>query len=145
MEWCVGTASGTAASVPREGRARLPTVMGFRRILRWMWVSAHKWGGANRRARQRLDRSRAGVLMYHRVLPLTDAERGTVESGMYVTPKTFRQHLAWLAACFRVLPVHEIASRLEQGRPLPSGARAITSDDVSRTRGEFLYRVAGSA
>jgi peptidoglycan/xylan/chitin deacetylase (PgdA/CDA1 family) len=67
--------------------------------------------------------------MYHRVLPRAEAARDFVEPGMYVTPETFAQHLDWLDSEFRVLPLHEIASNLMEGRSLPHGAVAITFDD----------------
>jgi peptidoglycan/xylan/chitin deacetylase (PgdA/CDA1 family) len=75
--------------------------------------------------------------MYHRVLPAADAARNAVEPGMFVTPETFERHLAWLAESFRVLPLHEITSRLAQDLPLPPGACAITFDDGWRDNHDF--------
>jgi peptidoglycan/xylan/chitin deacetylase (PgdA/CDA1 family) len=111
--------------------------MSLRHILRWTRACAFDWGGANRRARQGLDGSRAAVLMYHRVLPAADAARHAVEPGMYVTPKTFARHLAWLETYFRVLPLHEILARLAEQGPLPPGACAITFDDGWRDNHDF--------
>jgi len=87
------------------------------------------WTGANARARRRLDGSRAAILTYHRVLPDADADRLAVEPGMVVTPSTFALHLDVLEEHFRVLPLHEIATRLVEGLALPTGACAITFDD----------------
>ena len=88
-----------------------------------------EWSGANRRARRRLDGTRAAVLMYHRVLPAPDAERLAVEPGMFVTPETFERQLEWLEASFRVLPLSEVVARLADARPLPERACAISFDD----------------
>jgi peptidoglycan/xylan/chitin deacetylase (PgdA/CDA1 family) len=110
--------------------------MDYRRPLRWFRAQTLDSLGFHRRAHQRLDGSRAAVLMYHRVLPRVEVLRGAVEPGMYVTPETFAQHLDWLEADFRVLPLHEIASNLAKGRPLPRGAVAITFDDGWRDNHE---------
>jgi peptidoglycan/xylan/chitin deacetylase (PgdA/CDA1 family) len=67
--------------------------------------------------------------MYHRVLPRDEVLRDAVEPGMYVSPRTFAQHLDWLTEYFRVLPIHEIVTRLEQHRSLPPLACGITFDD----------------
>jgi peptidoglycan/xylan/chitin deacetylase (PgdA/CDA1 family) len=98
-------------------------------VMRWMRAHARQAIGANRRARRRLDGTCAAVLMYHRVLPRSEAVRDAVEPGMYVTPRTFARHLASIEAHFHALPLHEIVTRLEQHRPLPPGACAITFDD----------------
>jgi peptidoglycan/xylan/chitin deacetylase (PgdA/CDA1 family) len=112
-------------------------VTSLRRALRYARACAYAWSGAAWRARGRLDGSRAAVLMYHRVLPAADAERNAVEPGMFVTPETFERHLAWLEESFRVLPLHEITSRLAQNLPLPPGACAITFDDGWRDNHDF--------
>lgn len=112
-------------------------MVGLRRVLRYGRACAFAWAGASRRARRRLDGTRAAVLMYHRVLPAEDAARKAVEPGMYVTPETFASHLAWLTSLFRVLPLHEIAARLAQNLPLPPGACAITFDDGWRDNHDY--------
>lgn len=110
---------------------------GLRSALRHVRASVFDWSGAHRRARARLDGTRAAVLMYHRVLPAADAARSAVESGMFVTPETFERHLEWLTADFRVLPLHEISSRLARHEPLPPGACAISFDDGWRDNHDF--------
>ncbi len=109
----------------------------LRRALRYARACAFDWSRASRRARDRLDGTRAAVLMYHRVLPTADAAHGSVEPGMYVTPETFARHLTWLASYFCVLPLHEIVSRLAHGQPLPAGACAITFDDGWRDNHDY--------
>jgi peptidoglycan/xylan/chitin deacetylase (PgdA/CDA1 family) len=103
--------------------------MSTRGALRRLRAEAYVWTGQDRRARARLDGSRAAVLLYHRVLPRADAVRQAVEPGMYVTPESFAHHLDWLAATLRILPLHEIIAHLAAARPLPIGACAITFDD----------------
>lgn len=89
----------------------------------------HSLSGAAVRDRARLDGSCAAVLMYHRVLPQTEALRLRVEPGMYVTPETFERHLDWLQRDFSVVALHEITERLRAGERLPARACAITLDD----------------
>ncbi len=117
----------------RSGGAEPALRTGLRRLR----ALAYEWSGTNRRARARLDGSRAAVLMYHRVLPRAQAEQRVVEPGMFVTPETFARHLDWLAQQFRVLPLHEIASRLADGAALPPTACAITFDDGWRDNLDF--------
>lgn len=99
------------------------------RAVRFARAHALEWSGRNGRARERLDGSRACVLMYHRVLPRAEVARTAVEPGMYVSRETFARHLEWLQENFRVLPLHEIVRRLLEGLSLPEGACAITFDD----------------
>ncbi len=63
------------------------------RSLRWVRAQVMDRTGFNRRARAKLDGSRAAILMYHRVLSAHTAAREAAAPGMYVTPETFRQHL----------------------------------------------------
>jgi peptidoglycan/xylan/chitin deacetylase (PgdA/CDA1 family) len=112
-------------------------VRGIRAAARYARAFAFHWSGAHRRTCARLDGTRAAVLMYHRVLPAADAARNAVESGMFVTPETFERHLEWLTADFRVLPLHEITSRLADRADLPPGACAITFDDGWRDNHDF--------
>jgi peptidoglycan/xylan/chitin deacetylase (PgdA/CDA1 family) len=112
-------------------------VMRVRRALRYARASAFDWSGASRRARRRLDGTRAVVLMYHRVLPAADAGRSAVEAGMFVTPETFERHLEWLVEYFRVLPLHEVTARIARGQSLPPCACALTFDDGWRDNHDF--------
>ncbi|MEZ4330515.1 MAG: polysaccharide deacetylase family protein [Myxococcota bacterium] len=115
------------ATGDRSASATLRAWVGptLRRGLAW----SHALSGRSARARRRLDGSCAAVLMYHRVLPRSEARRLHVEPGMYVTPETFARHLGWLADAFAVLPLPEIVARLETGDPLPPRACAISFDD----------------
>jgi peptidoglycan/xylan/chitin deacetylase (PgdA/CDA1 family) len=44
------------------------------------------------------------VLMYHRIVPAQEAEKG-VQSGMYVDPVTFRTHVEFLQKYFAIVPI----------------------------------------
>lgn len=103
--------------------------MRMRSVARRTRAVAYRWAGLSRRMRQRLDGSRAAVLLYHRILPGAAAERGGVEPGMYVTPESFGRHLDWLCEDFCILPLHEIVECLGRGQTLPRGACALTFDD----------------
>src|SRR5688572_23624256 len=92
------------------------------RPIRWARAHALDLLGANRGL---LDGTRAAVLMYHRVLPRSEALRHAVEPGMYVAPETFARHLDWLEAEYRILPLAEVVERLAAKRALPPGACAI--------------------
>ena len=97
--------------------------------LRWLRATALEHLGVHERQRSRLDGTRAAVLMYHRVLPKAEAERLCVEPGMFVTPETFRQHLAWIRDSYRPIALDELVTRLLDGRRLPEKAVVITFDD----------------
>ena len=114
-------------SADRDSSLQLRAVVGSiaRQGIAWL----HAFSGQSARDRAHLDGSCAGILMYHRVLPLREARRLHVEPGMFVTPETFTRHLEWLARHFSVLPLHDIVARLRAGERLPPGACAITFDD----------------
>ena len=72
---------------------------------------------------------RLWVLMYHRILPRTDARFDSEEPGMIVTPESFRQHLRTIKKLFEVLPLSTWVERRAQGKSLPRRACAVTFDD----------------
>lgn len=112
---------------------------GPRAALRRVRAELHLRTGGLRRARARLDGTCAAVLCYHRVLPTAEAGRLAVEPGMFVTPDTFRRHLAWLRGHFTVLSLGELVARLAAGRALPPRAAAITFDDGWRDNHEHAW------
>jgi peptidoglycan/xylan/chitin deacetylase (PgdA/CDA1 family) len=70
------------------------------------------------------------VLAYHRVLPVASEARYPFDIELVsADPEQFDWQMAWLARNFTVLPVSEIADRLQRGRPLPKGSVAVTFDD----------------
>jgi peptidoglycan/xylan/chitin deacetylase (PgdA/CDA1 family) len=69
------------------------------------------------------------VLMYHRILPQSDARYAIEEPGMIVEPETFRQHIRLLKRFFTIISLSEWVDRQRMGKPLPANACCITFDD----------------
>src|SRR5688572_8190323 len=67
-----------------------------------------------------------GILRYHAVCA---RDAGYAEPGICVTPSAFAQHVAYLAANYRVLALPEAVRILQRGLSLPRNAVAITFDD----------------
>lgn len=63
--------------------------------------------GKARRSLQRISRGRAGILMYHRILPATGRHPG-IEPGMYVCDDTFERHVHFLKENFAIVPLDRI-------------------------------------
>jgi len=95
--------------------------------------------GVDRQVRRRLDGSCAAILAYHRVLPADVAARASVEPGMFVTPESFRRHLACLSRDFRLLPLRELVARLLAGERLPERSCAISFDDGWRDNHDHAW------
>ena len=68
--------------------------------------------------------------MYHRVITKNEAEKG-VQAGMYVEPKTFKDHLHFLQKYFTIVPISEIPFKPERSFGCQSNKTvcAITFDD----------------
>jgi len=69
------------------------------------------------------------VLMYHRILPKTDARYALEEPGMVVTPEVFAMHLQEANKLFQLVSLSSWLARAEAGLSLPTKACAITFDD----------------
>ncbi len=68
------------------------------------------------------------ILMYHRIT--TPQEAGYVlQPGMYVRPKTFERHAAFLAQSHNVVALDELVEMISSGEPVPSRTVALTFDD----------------
>lgn len=77
---------------------------------------------------RKLRSAEAAIVMYHGVtaVPLQ------ADNWCQLNATAFARQLDYLAGHYRLLPLAEIAQRLEQGRPLPPRPAAITFDDGFR-------------
>jgi len=75
-------------------------------------------------------RGRVLILMYHRVIPRSEADTTFVQPGMYVTPATFERHLQLLSTHFDVLAFEDLLTKWNT-RQWDDAARycVITFDD----------------
>lgn len=78
---------------------------------------------------RRQGQPRLWVLMYHRILPVSDLRYHSEEPGMIVEPETFREHIRQLKQLFTILPLSEWVDRRNSGKSLPTNSCAITFDD----------------
>jgi peptidoglycan/xylan/chitin deacetylase (PgdA/CDA1 family) len=66
------------------------------------------------------------ILRYHAICA---PDAGYADAGICISPQAFEQHLEYLAAHYRVLPLPDAVAYLRQGRTLPANAVAVTFDD----------------
>lgn len=85
------------------------------------------------------------ILMYHRVLPRTDAARQFEQPGMIVAPETLAMHLRILRSHFELVHLADWVQQAEAGELLPDRACAITFDDGWRDNHTYAYPVLHAA
>lgn len=96
----------------------------------------HRLGGAS---------AQLWILMYHRILPISDPRHGREEPGMIVTPTSFRQQMQTIKTLFEVLPLAEWVERRLQGKSLPARTCAVTFDDGWLDNFEFALPILQTA
>lgn len=83
-----------------------------------------------------INRSRNIILAYHRILPEWSDELGYIESGMYVTTKTFAMHMAYLSQHYQMVSlVDAIVPQANRN------ACAITFDDGWADNYQYAYPI----
>jgi hypothetical protein len=81
------------------------------------------------------------VLMYHRVLPPTHADRAIEQPGMYVSPATLDLHCALLKRYFDFVHLDDWLRAARAREELPRMACALTFDDGWRDNFEYALPV----
>ncbi len=82
-------------------------------------------------------RDRCAVLMYHGVTPAPLS----VFNWCHIPANLFRAQMLYLKAHYRVLPLSEIVTLIEQRRTFPPNTACITFDDAFRSVLEFAFPV----
>jgi hypothetical protein len=87
------------------------------------------WTGKGRPRLERISRGKAGILVYHRVLPAEGKHPG-IQAGMHVYRDTFERHIRSLKENFCVIPLEEIVrARKGEGGRDSKPACILTFDD----------------
>jgi peptidoglycan/xylan/chitin deacetylase (PgdA/CDA1 family) len=76
------------------------------------------------------------ILAYHRVLPENDERISLTQCGMYVTARTFEEHMGYISKNYTVMPLEE----LPEAKDL-SGTCIITFDDGWSDNYEYAYPI----
>ncbi len=83
-------------------------------------------------------RNTALILMYHRVLSASSCSSVPVQSGMYVTPKSLRNHLSYLQKHYNIISMHELIERIET-RISIARCCVITFDDGWKDNYDYAF------
>jgi peptidoglycan/xylan/chitin deacetylase (PgdA/CDA1 family) len=70
----------------------------------------------------------AFVLVYHRILPSAENQACYVQPGMFVTPETFEQQVAYVRNHFNVVFLNDLVEKAQKGEPIGRHC-ALTFDD----------------
>ena len=83
-------------------------------------------------------RRKGFIIMYHRIIPLSERFSGIIQPGMYVTDETFERHLVFLKKKFSIIPLHEMVHRINRGQTT-GGCCSITFDDGWRDTYDMAF------
>ena len=75
-------------------------------------------------------KTKAAILLFHRVAEVS--ETIGPDTQISLSPTVFEQVIQQLSVHFQPLPFSEVTSRIQEGRPLPKRAVAVTFDDGFR-------------
>lgn len=84
-------------------------------------------GGGYRVIRAIRPSRQLAILRYHAICE--DVSEPYADAAICVTPAAFEQHVRYLAAHYRVLPLPDATRLLKADKPLPANAVSITFDD----------------
>jgi peptidoglycan/xylan/chitin deacetylase (PgdA/CDA1 family) len=84
---------------------------------------------------RRRDRTEPIILMYHSV-----GGEG-IGPGLVVSPENFEAHLRYVRRRYRLTSVEDIVQLVEDGRPVPTDAVAVTLDDGYRDNYEHAFAI----
>jgi peptidoglycan/xylan/chitin deacetylase (PgdA/CDA1 family) len=79
------------------------------------------------------------VLMYHRVLPQSEAAAAAIHPGMYVTPEAFVKQLRYLSRVYEIVSLDQYFDWLTGGRTYTKIPCAITFDDGWADNYRYAY------
>jgi len=78
------------------------------------------------------------ILMYHMVVKSPVNFGISLQPGMYVTEKTFEEHMVFLKKTFSIIPLSEILGRISKGQSI-RGCCSITFDDGWRDTYDIAF------
>ena len=99
--------------------------------------------GANRLGCHRLPslNPKLWILMYHRVLPVSDSRFQHEEPGMVITPEIFDAHMKQIKKYFQVVSLESWLQKKNSGDPLPAKSCVVTFDDGWLDNYEYAFPI----
>jgi len=102
----------------------------LRSICKTCIAYAYTWTGAGRVLSTQVHGQLPFIVCYHRVVENFARSAKTSNPSMLISTRMLERHIDWLAKRFNLMPLDEIGSYLDAGRPFPAKpSAAITFDD----------------